>query len=225
MDTQRVSLTQSHGPVPIQRLNSMQISIHESIHAAELPACPAPSHRPSGQRRDLLRGGLQIARALAGAPGGAIPWCPVRWGALTRWVVAGCGSIYSLCAARCIQGRPGDVGDNVVAAHPGLLHGGALPYPAPCGLRHIACMAKDAAALQPHGRPAVRRRLLALLPCVAARGAAPDAKNEELGRLTGGVAHDFHCTLTVIRNNLHLLKRTAPKSALRQIESIARAMT
>ncbi|KRC20111.1 hypothetical protein ASE31_26420 [Acidovorax sp. Root217] len=49
-------------------------------------------------------------------------------------------------------------------------------------------------------------------------------KLEALGRLTGGVAHDFNNALMVISNNLHLLKRTAPESALRQIESIARAV-
>ncbi|MES2611110.1 MAG: ATP-binding protein [Pseudomonadota bacterium] len=49
-------------------------------------------------------------------------------------------------------------------------------------------------------------------------------KLEALGRLTGGVAHDFNNALMVISNNLHLLKRTVPESGLRQIDSIARAV-
>lgn len=49
-------------------------------------------------------------------------------------------------------------------------------------------------------------------------------KLEALGRLTGGVAHDFNNALMVISNNLHLIKRTAPEIATKQIESIGRAV-
>ncbi|KRC27550.1 hybrid sensor histidine kinase/response regulator [Acidovorax sp. Root219] len=49
-------------------------------------------------------------------------------------------------------------------------------------------------------------------------------KLEALGRLTGGVAHDFNNALMVISNNLHLLKRTVPDAGTRQLDSIARAV-
>ena len=49
-------------------------------------------------------------------------------------------------------------------------------------------------------------------------------KLEALGRLTGGVAHDFNNALMVISNNLHLIKRTSPDVATKQVESIARAV-
>lgn len=49
-------------------------------------------------------------------------------------------------------------------------------------------------------------------------------KLEALGRLTGGVAHDFNNALMVISNNLHLLKRTAPGVGAKQIESMTRAV-
>lgn len=49
-------------------------------------------------------------------------------------------------------------------------------------------------------------------------------KLEALGRLTGGVAHDFNNALMVISNNLHLLRRTVPEVGTRQIDSMARAV-
>lgn len=49
-------------------------------------------------------------------------------------------------------------------------------------------------------------------------------KLEAMGRLTGGVAHDFNNALMVISNNLHLLKRIAPGVGTKQIESIGRAV-
>ncbi|MBV7541153.1 response regulator [Acidovorax sp. sic0104] len=49
-------------------------------------------------------------------------------------------------------------------------------------------------------------------------------KLEALGRLTGGVAHDFNNALMVISNNLHLIKRSAPGVAAKQVDSIARAV-
>ncbi|EJE50962.1 signal transduction histidine kinase regulating C4-dicarboxylate transport system [Acidovorax sp. CF316] len=49
-------------------------------------------------------------------------------------------------------------------------------------------------------------------------------KLEALGRLTGGVAHDFNNALMVISNNLHLLKRTVPDVGTKQIDSMARAV-
>jgi signal transduction histidine kinase len=49
-------------------------------------------------------------------------------------------------------------------------------------------------------------------------------KLEALGRLTGGVAHDFNNALMVISNNLHLLRRTVPEAGSKQIDSMARAV-
>ncbi|WP_436129016.1 ATP-binding protein [Acidovorax sp. LjRoot117] len=49
-------------------------------------------------------------------------------------------------------------------------------------------------------------------------------KLEALGRLTGGVAHDFNNALMVVSNNLHLIRRAAPGVATQQVDSIARAV-
>nr|WP_283254453.1 ATP-binding protein [Ramlibacter paludis] len=49
-------------------------------------------------------------------------------------------------------------------------------------------------------------------------------KMEAVGRLTGGVAHDFNNALMVISANLHMLKLTQPGVGTRQTEAIARAV-
>ncbi len=50
-------------------------------------------------------------------------------------------------------------------------------------------------------------------------------KMEALGRLTGGVAHDFNNALMVISANLQLLKLTQPQVVGKQTEAIARAVS
>lgn len=49
-------------------------------------------------------------------------------------------------------------------------------------------------------------------------------KMEALGRLTGGVAHDFNNALMVISGNLHLLRRLQPDAPRKQIDAIGRAV-
>lgn len=49
-------------------------------------------------------------------------------------------------------------------------------------------------------------------------------KMEALGRLTGGVAHDFNNALMVISGNLHLLRRTQPGAPQKFLDAIGRAV-
>ncbi|HYE40042.1 MAG TPA: ATP-binding protein, partial [Ramlibacter sp.] len=49
-------------------------------------------------------------------------------------------------------------------------------------------------------------------------------KMEALGRLTGGVAHDFNNALMVISGNLHLLRRLQPDAPRKQVDAIGRAV-
>ncbi len=49
-------------------------------------------------------------------------------------------------------------------------------------------------------------------------------KMEAVGRLTGGVAHDFNNALMVISANLHMLKLTQPGIGTRQTDAIGRAV-